>query len=187
VKPCKKCGETKPLSEFYRAAGMRDGYRSECKVCHLAQQKLWYQANRQRAIASVKRWQQENKERLHEYRRGYRRRRKVEERNAYLPCTFGMSNADYDTLLAGQAGGCAICGKRPGTISLHVDHDHESGEVRGLLCVGCNNALGQFKDSVELLARASSYVFGDLVTFAEVRELDAFTQRRAGELRVVPV
>jgi hypothetical protein len=187
VKRCKKCGEIKPRSDFYRAAGMRDGYRSECKSCHLAQQKRWYQANRDKAIASVKRWQQENAEHLHEYRRGYRQRRRAEERDAYLRRTFGISTDDYDRLLAAQGGGCAICGKRPGNISLHVDHDHETGAIRGLLCVGCNNALGQFRDSTELLARASDYVFGDLLTMAEVDELGALTLRRAGELRRSPV
>ncbi len=158
MKRCKKCGEIKPLDEFYRATGMRDGHRSECKDCHRAKQQRWYAANREHAIAEVKRWQQENKEHLHDYRREYRQRRSVEERDAYLKRTFGITQADYDDLLARQGGGCAICGKQPGKISLHVDHDHETGVVRGLLCVGCNNALGQFHDEPRLLLRAAEYV-----------------------------
>jgi hypothetical protein len=59
---------------------------------------------------------------------------------------FGITQADYDDLLARQGGGCAICGKPPGKISLHVDHDHGTGEIRGLLCLGRNNALGQLHD-----------------------------------------
>ena len=47
MKRCKKCNEVKDLSEFYKAAGMRDGYRSECTACHLAAQKVWYLANRE--------------------------------------------------------------------------------------------------------------------------------------------
>ena len=134
----------------------------------------------------MKRWQQENQEHLHAYRRAYRQRRKLEERNAYLLRNFGISNQDYDELLEQQSGGCAICGRQPGKISLHVDHDHESGAVRGLLCVGCNNALGQFHDSTDLLARASSYVTGDLLTIAAVSELDALSRQRAGELARLP-
>ena len=45
---------------------MRDGHRSECKACHQIKQKAWYEANREHAIAEVKRWQQENKEHLHD-------------------------------------------------------------------------------------------------------------------------
>jgi hypothetical protein len=133
---------------------MRDGHRSECKACHAAGQKRWYQSKREASIASVRRWQQENKEHLRAYRRDYRQRRKVEDRNAHLLRNFGITNQDYDQLLRQQGGGCAICGRPPKKISLHVDHNHESGAVRGLLCVSCNNALGQFRDSTDLLARA---------------------------------
>jgi len=171
MKRCKKCGELKPLDEFYRATGMRDGHRSECKTCHQAKQQRWYQANRERAIAEVKRWQQENKEHLQEYRREYRQRRKVEERDAYLKRTFGITQADYQDLLAHQGGGCAICGKQPGKISLHVDDDHETGEVRGLLCVGCNNSLGQMHDEPRLLLRAADYVMCELSPLADELEL----------------
>lgn len=187
MKRCKKCGEVKPIYEFYRAAGMADGHRSECKGCHQKQRKRWYQANRTAAIASVKRWQQENKEHLHAYRREYRQRRKSEERNAYLRRTFGVSNDDYDALLRAQADGCAICGRPPGKSSLHIDHDHDSGRIRGLLCVGCNNALGQFRDRADLLSRAANYLDGSLLTLSETAELHGLAVRRAGELGTTSV
>jgi len=183
MKRCKKCGVSKPLSEYYRATGMKDGHRSECKTCHGARQKLWYQANREKAIADVKRWQQENREQLLAYRKEYRKRRQVEDRDAHLRRTFGFSIAEYNTMLNAQGGGCAICGKAPGKVALHVDHDHESGEIRGLLCVGCNNALGQFKDDVALLARAAGYLQRDLQTFARVDELAGMVSERISSLR----
>ena len=187
MKRCKKCGEVKPYDEFYRAAGMADGHRSECKSCHVVASKRWYSANRAKAIADVKRWQQENKEHLNAYRREYRQRRKVEERDTYLRRTFGITQADYESLLARQGGGCAICGKKPGKISLHVDHDHETGEIRGLLCVGCNNALGQFHDDPELLSRATDYVSCEVRPYVDELELVGVVRARAGELREVPV
>lgn len=187
MKRCKKCGEIKSIDDFYRATGMRDGHRSECKACHKIKQQAWYRANRAHAIAEVKRWQQENKDHLHAYRREYRQRRKVEERDAYLRRTFGITQADYDDLLVRQGGGCAICSKPPGKISLHVDHDHETGEIRGLLCVGCNNALGHLHDDPGLLVRAISYVGRDLAPRAEQLELTDLVRSRAAGLREAPV
>jgi hypothetical protein len=187
MKRCKKCGEVKPLNEFHEAAGMRDGHRSECKECSRKIRRAWYAANRQSSIAYVKRWQQENKEHLHEYRREYRKGRKAQERDAHLRRTFGITQADYEELLARQGGGCAICGKKPGKISLHVDHDHETGEIRGLLCVGCNNALGQFRDDPELLSRATDYVSCEVRPYVDELELVDVVRVRAGELREVPV
>jgi Recombination endonuclease VII len=54
---------------------------------------------------------------------------------------LGITDADYQALLASQGGGCAICDHPPRTRRLHVDHDHKTGKVRGLLCHRCNRAL----------------------------------------------
>ena len=53
-----------------------------------------------------------------------------------------ISQEEYDRLLAAQGGGCAICGNKPRTRKLSVDHDHESGKIIGLLCVNCNRYVG---------------------------------------------
>jgi len=54
---------------------------------------------------------------------------------------LGVSDDEYARLLEAQGGGCAICGAKPKTRRLHVDHDHKTGKVRGLLCHRCNRAL----------------------------------------------
>lgn len=77
--------------------------------------------------------------------------------------TYGLTLEDYDVLLEKQQGCCAICGTTEprGTSTagrFYVDHNHETGEVRGLLCNDCNTALGLFKDSTELLARSIVYL-----------------------------
>ena len=65
----------------------------------------------------------------------------------------------YDAMLQAQGGGCFICGRPPREdISLHVDHDHSTGRVRGILCFCCNNALADFQEDPELLKKAASYV-----------------------------
>lgn len=76
---------------------------------------------------------------------------------------YGISLSEYRVLLVKQGGVCAICGKPPlggntSTHSLHVDHDHVTKRVRGLLCNRCNPAIGQFGDSPDLLRKAANYL-----------------------------
>jgi hypothetical protein len=181
VKRCKICGVTKPLSEFYKSAGMSDGHRSDCKACNLARKKVWYAQNRDAVIAKVKSWQRATTEvgRYNAYQRAYRRTRTQEMREGHLRRTFGITQADYEALLTRQGGGCGICGRTPGKVSLHVDHDHETGEIRGLLCVGCNNALGQLHDDPVLLYRAADYVSSDLRPSVLELELASTVRERA--------
>ena len=85
-----------------------------------------------------------------------------------LQQTYGLSLAEYAVLLKTQDGKCAICGVTPGERDkrLCVDHDHKTGEIRGLLCNGCNWSLGGFRDSADLLRRAAIY----LETHSQKRE-----------------
>ena len=163
MKRCKKCGATKPLSDFYREKGCRDGHRPECKSCNLAARKVWYQANREREIARVKTWQQANPDRVNESHRKRRAAHPDRERDGHLRRNFGLSLEEYDAMFADQGGRCAICGQPPRKgSSLHVDHDHETGEVRGLLCFRCNGGLGQFKEDADRLLAALEYLGRDL-------------------------
>lgn len=71
---------------------------------------------------------------------------------------FGMHPNQYEAMRVAQGGKCAICRGAPSRDRLHVDHDHGTGQIRGLLCEGCNLALGKFKDSPEILEQAAAYV-----------------------------
>lgn len=81
-----------------------------------------------------------------------------------LKVNFGMTLAQYDEMLAIQDGKCAICRESETAtvvgkvMELAVDHDHETGEVRALLCGNCNKGLGNFRDSPEVLLAAVSYL-----------------------------
>lgn len=84
-------------------------------------------------------------------------------RDQYLRRKYGISAEDYDRMLAAQGGGCGICGKKPEEQTryskyLHVDHDHTTGAVRGLLCDEHNLLLGRWGDGVELLQKAIEYL-----------------------------
>lgn len=74
---------------------------------------------------------------------------------------WGVTPQDYDRLLAEQQGRCAICGTdRPSGRfkNWHMDHDHETGQARGLLCMPCNVALGAFKDDPGIVRSALQYL-----------------------------
>lgn len=69
-----------------------------------------------------------------------------------------ISPEELAALEAEHGNRCAICGAEPGAKGLAVDHDHATGEVRGLLCLSCNLGLGNYRDSPELLELARSYL-----------------------------
>lgn len=75
--------------------------------------------------------------------------------------TFGVDDSTYQGMLESQQGVCAICkGTNKNGKALAVDHNHATGDIRGLLCISCNTALGKFRDSEELLLRAINYLKG---------------------------
>jgi hypothetical protein len=73
---------------------------------------------------------------------------------------LGVSDAQYNQMVGVQCGNCAICGlpENARNRRLNVDHDHQTGQVRGLLCSNCNTALGLFKDSPVTLKNALHYL-----------------------------
>lgn len=92
---------------------------------------------------------------------------KAASRRSQLKRKYGLTIKQYNNLLNKQNGVCAICGKPETTIikgttsNLSVDHNHITGEIRGLLCIKCNVALGSFmvdKEGINLLLSATQYV-----------------------------
>lgn len=145
-----------------------------------AYQKQWRLANPERYKAAQRRWYERNREanRLRyqqdeEYRRKHaesnKRRyheRKVEDpsflerssRAAYgrkLLMKYGISIDDYERMSRAQGELCAICSR---ALKLVVDHCHDTGNVRGLLCDDCNVGLGRLGDSIERVAAALEYL-----------------------------
>lgn len=107
----------------------------------------YYHANREKEWAKMAEWRRKNPE-----RHASARRRSV------LRSKDGLTLEEYDALLLKQGGACAICGQSPSLKALHVDHHHETGNVRGLLCNNCNRCLGLLKDDVAVLRSAIVYL-----------------------------
>lgn len=111
---------------------------SVCILCHKKRQKE-YRKNNPRYVTGL-------------YRRKYMLKNK-----------YGLTEADYEAMLKKQGGLCAICnadrgGNRHGTDYLAVDHCHDTGKVRGLLCQKCNHGLGKFNDDLTMLRKAAQYL-----------------------------
>ena len=90
----------------------------------------------------------------------------MKARERHLQKRYRLSNEDYEALLFSQNGGCAICKtdscythpKSGKPVSLSVDHCHDTGTIRGILCKDCNIGLANFKDEPYLLVRAIKYL-----------------------------
>jgi hypothetical protein len=94
------------------------------------------------------------------------------KRRSLLKRTYGLTVEQYDAILAGQRGGCAVCGHPPkpdrvGRKHLHVDHNHADGRVRGLLCSPCNTALGLLREDPEVITKLWRYIEKDRERIAE--------------------
>jgi len=106
-------------------------------------------ARKEKRAKRVKTWRENNRERM-----------RLHSRRHHLARAFNMTLEEYADRLARQNGVCAICGTadtRPWSV-FDVDHDHGTGQVRGLLCHPCNVILGQCKDDANTLRAAVAYL-----------------------------
>jgi hypothetical protein len=87
------------------------------------------------------------------------RNKTYEEQRISRIRSYGISVEEYKDMLDSQNGGCYICGKEPeGRRALDIDHDHKTGQVRGLLCSNHNRALGLLNDDIKLMLKAVEYL-----------------------------
>jgi hypothetical protein len=144
MKRCNRCNLEKSKNDFFINSRRSDGLQTYCKPCHLEYGRERY-AN------------PEAFERRQMNRELYKERRKDSTRKWYLKTTYGITPEKYLEMLESNNSSCWICNEKR-DYYLHVDHDHKTGKVRGLLCHGCNNALGLFKDNKDSLLRAIEYL-----------------------------
>lgn len=132
TKICRRCKQEQPRSQYFVDKTKPDGLQYICKLCDLVRQERWREVNPEKA---------------------YQQRRKARYKAA-----FGITIEEYDKLFTEQQGLCAICNLPQPTKLLAVDHDHQTGKIRSLLCHFCNSGLDYFKDSPSLLASAIKYL-----------------------------
>lgn len=144
MKTCVECGEAKNEEEFYKPT--KGHPRRQCKKCIKEYNRVMHLKRRGTPDFNAKKY---SKTKEH----------KQTERDRFLKATYGIMEKDYEMMFRKQNGACAICssinlnGRR-----LHIDHDHKSGRVRGLLCSSCNVALGHVKENISRLHLMQEYI-----------------------------
>ena len=114
-------------------------------------------ANREKIRDRRRKYYAKNREQLLEKNHKYYAKHRLEWRKYALSHDYGLTLEKFDALVVSQNGRCAICGDRD---ELVVDHDHETGCLRGLLCQHCNTGLGRFRDNLNSLQKAIDYLRG---------------------------
>lgn len=158
TKRCSKCGETKPVADFFTKSKGGEP-RSSCKACAAIYE------HSHGDLPSVKRRRRIRSRWLRRHDPDVRQR--CFESN--LRSQYGLTFEQYETMWRGQNGLCCICGgpilcgKAPSKKLAHrshavVDHDHQSRKVRGLLCWQCNAGLGNMQESPDRLRKAAAYL-----------------------------
>lgn len=156
VRACRRCGIEKPLTRefFYFRKYAKSPHlpaipKWQCIVCETKRTYEWQEKNAARCKENVKkRWARKSRE-LMDQRRNWQ---------------YGITNEIYEALLSSQGGGCGICGRKENISrkgkprAMSVDHCHETGAVRGLLCNNCNAAIGHLQDDVEIVLKAALYL-----------------------------
>lgn len=126
---CKSCRQVKPVAEYAREPEGRDGLKARCRQCLNAESKAWRASKPQHAS------------------------------NYHRQVRYGLTPEQYDAMLKAQNGKCAMCGRIFGELEKpHVDHSHETGQVRSLLHNSCNIALGLLGEDVDRFAAAIRYI-----------------------------
>ena len=118
----------------------------------------WKEGNREKLRTKSKNYYESNRGTVAEKNKIYREENKEKIRGQKLSYKYGVSLATYNYMYEKQNGLCYICGKEQTRRPLCVDHCHETGVVRHLLCDRCNLVLGSVKDDSTLLIDMASYL-----------------------------
>lgn len=162
MKVCTRCKQDKPLDDFRRGRGYKNGIRSNCKDCDRLRLKEWRRTHPEQRKAQTKRRNEKQKK----YQSGFydpdpekRAIYQLKSRDAHLRRKYGITLDEYNALHDAQGGVCAGCRRvAPNGKNLCLDHDHQTGRARGLLCDDCNSTLARALDSPATLRRLADYL-----------------------------
>lgn len=162
MKICTKCELEKPIYDFKKHRLHKDGIYSHCKDCV---KKDRSNSDYKQKANVAKRENYKRPEIKAAYRKWNDRYRSTEHgrgkvNNYFLNKLYGITIEKYNEMFLSQNRCCAICSMDQSLLTkrLCVDHNHETGEIRALLCSSCNTAIGLFKENESLLLKAIGYL-----------------------------
>lgn len=162
MKICSKCEVKKEPSEFSKHKLHSDGLYSQCKICVTNIKKTHeyrFKSNlAKRRQLKIPKYRELNSKRSKAFRST--EKGKLYILNDGLKRNYGITLQKYNELFQAQNGCCAICERHSTEFSkrLHVDHDHKTNEIRGLLCHHCNTAIGSFLEDTDLMLKAIQFL-----------------------------
>lgn len=135
---------------------MRSGPKTKLGLYYKEYQRSYYQRNKEKIAAKARRYRQANRPAILAKQAEYRKTDLAKRRKRELRLSsYGLTLEQFESMLLEQSHTCAICKRRR---RLHVDHDHSTNRVRGLLCGPCNRLLGLAGDDPEVLSNAEKYL-----------------------------
>ena len=161
MKRCLICDELKDVSDFHKAKDKPDGLRNDCKKCRKLKLKSDINTTHFRCYkCGVLKEKNEvnfsiSKSSKFKFRRCCKICAKQQQRINHLARSYNITTEQYNEMLNKQDNKCLICSKID---KLVVDHDHNTGLVRGLLCDTCNRGIGYLKEDKTILLNAISYL-----------------------------
>jgi 5-methylcytosine-specific restriction endonuclease McrA len=150
MKRCHNCGEEKEEIAF------RPG-RRDCRECGARYMRERYAKDPKKHSAIACKWAREHPEKRNSIKRAWYNKNKARLNRARNAKTYGLTPEQVESMRCGQNGCCAICGDKF-LDTPEIDHCHESGKVRALLCGLCNAGLGMFQDSLARVLLAGAYL-----------------------------
>ena len=163
TKLCFGCVQYKSTSCFHKAKKEKGGFQYHCIDCSKQYHAKRYVEQKDKLKVQLKKYKAENKEKIEVasllWKKNNPDKVKQYQRTSNLRKNFGLSMDEYEEMLAKQKNLCAICldDLIPGRTT-HIDHNHNTGQVRGLLCMRCNLTIGLIKDHWLILDNAQDYV-----------------------------
>ena len=158
AKRCPQCETVKPLREFPKSKGRADGHNQWCKPCTARKGREYRNDWDEYRRAD---WLSQMRERRELLKRKDPAAFKQAQRVKHLKYYFGLDAGEDERLFEAQGRVCAICGRGESVIKRWViDHCHDSGVVRGVLCYRCNHLLGCATDDPAILQNAIEYLRG---------------------------